>query len=553
METSDGRYVLVYNGELYNFRELREELISAGCVFNSSSDTEVVLQSLALWGKAAIDRFNGMFAFAFYDRLGKKLLLARDHAGMKPLYYLSCSKGIFFASQYNQILEHPWSKTLSVSQDALRLYLSLAYVPAPFGILENTHMLEPGTWMEIESNGKISNHRWFTFSNSGSTARIKGVEAITAVNEALERAVERHLLSDVPVAAFLSGGIDSPLIASMAKDYTRDSLQTFTLGTESEQSDESEDARQYAESLGLKQIIYKISSGDALNLLDEVISASGEPFGDFSMFPSMAIARLVSENYKVILSGDGGDELFWGYPDRAFNLMRICEYYRCPFAFRYLYKRLFGNTGNKTKYLPVAQKSLGNVYRSIHSHLSQELLDKIFPGLHPWPSGFDAFEYSDWRKEATANFARTNEFNSHLPMVLLKMDHASMHYSLETRIPFLDREVIDVALRIDWEDCLDLDAMIGKIPLRKSLQQRTDFQTTQKKGFSVPMGEWLRTTLRPLFEELVVNRQDLLGMEIDQKQMAALFDDHCKSRSDYAWGLWPLLSLALWEQKYLKG
>ncbi|MDA0348268.1 MAG: asparagine synthase (glutamine-hydrolyzing) [Verrucomicrobia bacterium] len=551
MTTRDGRHVIVYNGELYNFQKLREELIAKGEVFFSGSDTEVVLKSLVTWGKEAFHKFNGMFALAFYDRLEKKLLLARDHAGMKPLYFLTNTKGIFFASQYDQVLAHPWSKSCTVSAEALRLYMSLAYIPAPYAILNDSQMIEPGSWVEIDHTGRIETKKWYSFPIPNEEGNPNFEEALTELDEALNSAVKRHLISDVPVAAFLSGGIDSPMIASTIRNITKGVVQTFTMGTDSPQSDESADAMRYAESLGLNQSIYKITTEDSIHLLDDVIDSCGEPFGDISMFPSLAISNFVSNDYKVVLSGDGGDELFWGYPERANKIMRLCEYYRCPFALRYLYKRLVGNLGDQTKFTPSTQRTLGDTFRSVHSHLSEYWLNNIFIDFPKWPSGYSAFKYGGWKKTPSANFIKKCEFESHLPMVLLKMDRASMHHSLENRIPFLDREVITAASKFSWEACLDLDTMTGKIPLRKLLKRRTNFQSTKKKGFGVPMDDWLRTSLRPLFEELVLSRDNILGLEISKPQMKALFSEHCERKADHSWGLWPLLSLTIWEKKFL--
>ncbi|MEQ1847310.1 MAG: asparagine synthetase B, partial [Nitrospira sp.] len=187
MTAGNGRYVLIFNGEVYNFKDLRKQLEDRGTTFRSTSDSEVVLHALIEWGSAALARFNGMFALGFYDRVEKKLLLARDHAGMKPLYFLKCENGVVFGSQYDQLLAHPWSYGLGVSREALGLYLRLAYIPAPFAMMENTHMLEPGTWMEITANGQSQQGRFFMLSEYAEPS-LRGEEALEAVDEAITRA-----------------------------------------------------------------------------------------------------------------------------------------------------------------------------------------------------------------------------------------------------------------------------------------------------------------------------------------------------------------------------
>ena len=551
MLSADGRYVLVFNGEVYNFRELRAELVSQGISFRSSGDSEVVLQSLILWGKKALDKFNGMFALGFYDREAKKLLIARDHAGIKPLYYLHTSSGLVFASQYDQILAHPMCKGLRVSQDALAIYLRLAFIPAPYAILENTFMLEPGSWLEVGSDGATKQGHYYSFPKFESPL-LTGGEAIEAVNAAIDNSVKRQMVSDVPVAAFLSGGIDSPLVVSKMKSLGGlPSLKAFTIGTSDDSTDESSDAAEYAKEIGVEQVIEKISSKQAFSMLDEVTNSCGEPFGDFSIFPTSLVCRLASKDYKVILSGDGGDELFWGYAKRFTALTKKSNDFRHSHFNRSLLwgaKKHLGIGG--MSYEARRFKTIGDWQKSKHTHLSEQILDSLFPSLPNWPENYQTFDFSGWKQDETAQWLRWNEFNCHLSMVLLKVDRASMGNSLEVRVPLLDREVIDVAAQIDWRSCLNLESGIGKLPLRKCLSKHVQYQTQGKRGFGIPMGDWLKSSLRPVFEDLLIDKSDLLGLEINQKASRDLFDKHLSGTKDYGWGLWPLLSLALWEKRF---
>ncbi len=330
MVSADGRYVLTFNGEVYNFRELRRRLEGKGRTFRSSGDSEVVLNALMEWGTGALDLFNGMFALALYDQHEQKLLIARDHAGIKPLYYLESGQGMVFASQYDQILAHPWSRGLPVSREALALYLRLSYVPAPYAILEGTHMLEPGSWREYRADGTVREGHYDQFPRY-QTPSLRGREAHEAVDAAVTRAVERQLVSDVPVAAFLSGGIDSPLVTAKICAASDTPVEAFTIGTGQDPSDESGDAACYARELGVRHVIEHVTPEQALEMLDDVVTACGEPFGDYSIFPTMLVSRLASRSYKVILSGDGGDELFWGYTKRASQLIGGATGFRAPY------------------------------------------------------------------------------------------------------------------------------------------------------------------------------------------------------------------------------
>ena len=369
MTVENGRYTLVFNGEVYNFMDLRRQLESRGVTFRSTSDSEVVLYALIEWGTEALAKFNGMFALGFYDSVEKKLLLARDHAGMKPLYYLLCDNGIVFGSQYDQLLAHPWSSYFRVSEEALGLYLRLAYIPAPWAIKENTYMLEPGMWIEISADGHCKRGQFYVFPQYLEPS-LRGEEALEAVDEAITAAVKRHLISDVPVGAFLSGGIDSPLVVAKMRSVSSKVIETFTIGTGEKHTDESADAQAYAKEIGVEHTVYQISPDQVLDLTADVIDACGEPFGDYSVFPTLMVSRLASRDHKVVLSGDGGDELFWGYPSRFIKLIQLIQDFRRPLWLRRLQwgmKRVLLR-GND-RYL--LMESLGNCHRSMHTRLPE--------------------------------------------------------------------------------------------------------------------------------------------------------------------------------------
>jgi len=548
MVSEDGRYILVFNGEVYNFTELRRHLEQKGVKFRSNSDSEVVLYSLVEWGRSALDRFNGMFALGFYDAHERKLLLARDHAGIKPLYYLQDSSGLAFGSQYDQLLAHPWSHTLPYSPAAATLYLHLAYVPAPFGILENTYMLEPGSWLEVFGDGRTRQGCYYMFPGSP-TKRLKGQEAYDAVDAAITAAVKRQLVSDVPIGAFLSGGVDSPLICAKMHEVCESGMRAFTIGTGGDITDESQDAIRYAHELGIEQIVKHVDPDDAVNMLEDVVNACGEPFGDFSIFPTLLVSRLASQDYTVMLSGDGGDELFWGYSQRFGQLMDGVSDFRFSRQWRQRLHKVRGwarlpQTGSHL------HDTIGDWQRDILTHLPSVSLQQIFPKMPAWPVEYDLYDYAGYDPDETAQWVRRNEFVGHLEYVLLKVDRASMYNSMEVRVPLLDREVIDVAAQVDWRDCFDRVKRIGKIPLRNSLARYFQFQTAAKKGFEPPMGKWLRTSLRPVVEEILLTRESLAGIAVDRQSLRALYKQHLQGSRDYGWGLWPLLSLALWEERH---
>lgn len=546
MTTSDGRYAIIINGKVYNFKELRNELQEKGWNFRSRGDTEVVLFALAEWGKSALQRFNGMFALAFYDTAEKILLFARDHAGSKPLYYLADSHGLMFASQYDQVLAHHWAQGLEIDQSSLSLYLRFGYIPAPYAILKNTHLLEPGSWMEVNASGNFSKGRFFEFPIY-QKPDLHGEEAYEAVDASLKEAVQRQMISDVPLGCFLSGGIDSPLITAIAQSLHNQPIQAFSIGVENSDLDESKDAALYAKELGVNHHIHMIQLEQVENLAVEAAAACSEPFGDYSIFPTLSVSKFASQHVKVILSGDGGDELFWGYTDRMANAIRYAHLFQNPFWMRKLRWWFFHRPGEwNLSYFRTA----GDWYQATHEHNFESWLKALLPGIGIFPHDYSQYDFDGKQTDQTAQWVRWNEFSGHMGSGMLKVDRGSMYHSLEVRTPILDREVISTALRVDWRSCLDLERGVGKLPLRSALAKRVNYQTENKRGFSVPMADWLRGPLHSMFQDLVIDPGELLGLQIDKQRMGKIFQYHVEGIIDRAWGLWILLSLALWEKTH---
>jgi len=267
----------------------------------------------------------------------------------------------------------------------------------------------------------------------------------------------------------------------------------------------------------------------------------------------MLVSRLARRQVKVMLSGDGGDELFWGYFDRFASVLGklIDLSQREPVEDpKWHLKRLLAvDSSHQDLRWP---GSIGDIYRLKHTHVSEGWLKRILPDLPEWPADFSLFSYSGWEPDRTAQWMRWNEFVGYLTMILLKVDRASMHHSLEVRVPLLDKEVVDVAARVEWRSCLDVQRRLGKLPLRHSLARHVRHQTWTKRGFTVPMDAWLRGPLRPVFEEVMLGRDDILGLPLNRAAARAMFERHLSGQANYDWVLWMLLSLALWEQRHLR-
>jgi len=555
MVTSDGRYALVYNGELYNYQDIRAQLEAENVRFNSSGDTEVVLQALVRWGEDALPRFNGMFALALYDAKQNVLLLARDHAGIKPLYYYHHNGEVCFASQMDQVLAFAKTRKTAISNRGLALYLNLGYVPPPDTLLENVFMLEAGAWLRFELRNPAKKGIYFDFPSRQDNPCSRE-ETLEALESALPRAVKRHMVSDVEVGVFLSGGIDSPLVAAEASKQSGARLKAFTLGFDYPgQKDESEMAARFAAALGVEHHVEILNDDAAARLVVDVMEACGEPTCDYSIIPALMLSKVAAEHVKVVLSGDGGDELFWGYPERFLAATEQAGYFRFPkilrkmlIAFRHALPGAYFPTRE------VLAPSLGDLYRRKHTIATGNVFQyfKNVPEVSVFPET-KYFHCAASRRDDAAFWSRWNEFEVHLGRILLKMDRASMFHSLEVRTPLLDKEIIDAACRTDWKNCLDARKRIGKLPLRQLLDSRIGFQAAEKKGFSFPMERWLLGPLKKWIEEYLIDRKDFLGFEVDSGAVTRMLENARRGDARDTWSLWSLLSLALWERKYWLG
>ena len=478
MLSADGRSALIMNGEIYNFRELRSELEGHSHHFRTRSDTEVLLAALTEWGHDALLRLNGMFAFAWYDGKNRTLLLARDHAGIKPLYYFVAPRGngIAFASRLDSLFHTPWGRPGDIRESALHLYLRLQHLPAPYTLLENTHQLEPGHSLTIRSDGQMQKRCWWRIPENPEP-ELRGTHALDALNGALENAVRRNRIADVPLGVFLSGGVDSPLVSAIAREQTGPQLQAFTIANPGWRQDEGDDAEQYARALDVRLNKHNATGEEALAAVEAVREAQYEPLGDFSIIPTLMVSRLARESVTVSLSGDGGDELFFGY-ERPVSLLRNGEDFRLPWLMRMAKHALWRTVGGQRSAGATLHRSAGDYYFDVNSRMSRADLRMVAPRLKAIPNDFRLYESPPYRDlRSLANFSRRVEFEGQLQRGLKKVDMASMHHSLEVRVPLLDREVIDAAWRTDWHACFDLESRIGKRVLRAALARRVRRQS----------------------------------------------------------------------------
>ncbi len=367
-----GRFVMVFNGEVYNYKALQKKYGIYDSALRSTADKEVLSHLLEL---LPVESFagvlDGMFAMAVWDRLDGVLHLIRDFAGIKPLHYGLNDSGVVFASQFNQLAHHPWFESEPVDAQVLTGYLRRHYMAAPYGLYRNTFQVLPGEVVTIKSRGEVIKHRYWEFPKFHQSTVIDENEALEFISNELQKAVKDQLMADVPLGAFLSGGIDSPLVCKYAGQQLSSPLKTFTIGSDSEKHDESIQALEYARILGADAHLEKMDSAYASAILEEVMGALTEPFADFSIIPTFLVSKLAKQKVTVALSGDGGDELFYGY-ERFWSVAKNIRYQSLPYWLKYLLygadKVLTHSTHINSGVLSASQ---GLAHQGLHSRTSE--------------------------------------------------------------------------------------------------------------------------------------------------------------------------------------
>lgn len=541
-----GRYILMLNGEVYNFKELAEVHQLEG--LRSGSDAEVVahlLEQLAF--ESVIKILNGMFAIAVWDTLSQNLFLARDFAGIKPLFYGSNSQGFVFGSQFNQILHHPWLKGWQWSQTGLREYLQFGFMPAPLTVAADVYQLPPGAWLRYnikEGSANLNVYQSY-FHTSVTKYDETEPEVLNSVHTALKESVERQLIADVPLGVFLSGGIDSCLVAAIAS-RVRPDVETLTVGFEQKAYDESEKAAEYAKILGIKNQRIVLSDSELLAIFDEHNLALTEPIADYSTFPTFLISRVAVSRFKVMLSGDGGDELFWGYP-RFRTFARSAPLFNFPGSIlRRAAGSLLKTAGyDITGYLN--EQNVGSANLAFHSYLPSQFLDQIWSGSSVSADLLQEYACNETTRESVLMYLRRNEFYQHLQKILVKVDRMSMANGLEVRVPMLDKAVLECAEAIRpnmLKSHTELKWLLKKV-LREYLPENQIAQ--QKKGFTPPLKIWSRTSLKSHIADTLASDVSS-SLPFEQKgSLLAYGQGYLSGTHDNLEGLWTIYVLLRWK------
>lgn len=526
MASADGRKQIVFNGEIYNFQELRGGMESAGARFATSTDTEVLLKLLERDGTAALDRLDGMFAFALFDEERGEMLLSRDIFGEKPLYYTDTPDYFAFASELSALTLLPGFDA-SIDSLTIMRFLAFQYVPAPETIYRSVRKLPPGCWLSRDAAGALTLQRYWQFRTGAEAASRRPVADLAdELEDILQRSVRRRLVSDVPSGAFLSGGVDSSVVVALAARMSGEPIKTFSIGFEGFAESEHLDAAEMARAIGTEHH-EKLLRPDVVSLADTIARVLDEPNADTSCLPTYLLSAFAREKVTVALSGDGGDELFGGY-GRYFATVEEARRKAAEGGMEWWTP---GTAYWSARILVFPGEELNVLAGGVPAELAQEL-DELRGAL-------------DTDTRPLINRLREIDAAHYMPgAVLAKVDRMSMQSSLEVRAPLIGREVADFAATLAADDCYG--AGQGKLVL-KAVGQRylpPDWLARPKRGFGLPMGLWGAETLLPAARRLLLAEDSRLAAWIPRPMLEAYLTR--QSREFSAYRTWSLLLLESW-------
>lgn len=544
MQTDCLNYTISFNGEIYNTSQLLKNLNKFSIDFKSTSDTEIILYHFKYFGFIkTIKILDGIFAIAFYDKLKNTLYLSRDRAGVKPLYYYEDNKQIIYSSNYNQTVNNPYVENKQISEDGLSLFLKLGYVPSGFGFFKNSYLLPQGSYLTIVNNQVSEINQYFDYSALCSS------KSIEDLNSKINFSVQNQLISDVPIGTFLSGGIDSSIISLFANKFTK--INAFNIGFSSDEFDESVVAEKFALSNNInfkKKVFEKVN---IKQLLEDNIAAYSEPLSDYSSLPTLLLSKFTKTMATVALSGDGGDELFYGYDrNRKYgNLSSLMISSKVIRLLKFIKSKLI----NKPLKLPLYELLSNSNKALIESNFitgAKSLSKKIMPNI----TGNIYLEILGNRDKSINSVKdfqeklRDYEYYYHLQRILIKVDRASMFHSLEVRVPLLSNSVLESSKQFSFEDCITLSH--GKKPLRQLLETNSnDISSLPKKGFTFSIHELINNDNSGLIKKYILKEIPLLDNFLDTNFISLLYNNHINKKNKYqetSWMLWSIFTLKSW-------
>jgi asparagine synthase (glutamine-hydrolysing) len=582
MLSSDGRFVIAFNGEIYNHRELRAELEMVGHRFRGRSDTEVIVEGCSVWGPdGMVRRLSGMFAIALWDRQERELVLARDPVGKKPMYYARTGGLLLFGSELKALRAHPDFRA-EVDRDALALYLRYRYVPAPYAIYRNTRKLLPGQYALVRAGAEPELRRfWDPLEKATGAMRaqpeVGEEQAVEELDSLLRDAVARRMVADVPLGAFLSGGIDSSTVVALMQAQSPRPVRTFTIGFHEDGYNEAEAAKAVARHLGTDHTELYVTSEEARAVIPLLPNIYDEPFADSSQIPTYLVSRLARQQVTVSLSGDGGDELFGGYTRYALAERIWCRMGLLPGPARGLAARLLRSVPVEgwDRIYAVAEATVlprgwrqslpGDKIYKLSRVLGEGDRDALYTRLISlWKEPCrvvvgarePALPYADGLlRQGMPNFTERMMFRdlvAYLPEdILVKVDRASMAVSLEARAPLLDTRVVQWAWRLPL--AMKVRNGQGKWLLRRLLYRYVPAELVDrpKTGFGVPIGAWLRGPLRAWAEELLGEARLRREGFFRPGPIREAWRAHLTGRSNDEYRLWAVLMFQAWAERWM--
>ena len=562
MSGEDGSATVVFNGEIYNFRELQTQLEAHGHKFQTRSDTEAIVHAYEQYGSACVDHLRGMFAFAIWDDKQQKLFIARDRAGEKPLYYTLTPTGtLVFGSELKSLLEHPAVKR-ETSAESLDAYFSLGYVPDPLSIFQDIKKLPPGHFLTFSNGRLLIKQYWdFTYETNGNHRREE--DYLEELRALLDEAVRIRLVSDVPLGAFLSGGVDSSTVVALMARHMTQPVKTFSIGFLEDSYSELKYARQAAKKFGTDHHEFFVTP-EICNVVDELAWHFDEPFADSSAIPTYIVSKLAREHVIVVLSGDGGDELFAGYT-RYVTERKRRKYGLLPRHFRR------GLMEPLSRTLPH-----GAWGRNFLHNVALDPIDRYFDNVSIFTGLNKRSLYtSDFRQQLGSNShvglsfqeygdsVGTNalldallyiDSKTYLPGdILTKVDRMSMAVSLEARVPLLDHKLIDFVTRIPAS--MKMTGLETKHLFKRAVADLVpeEILARPKQGFGVPIQQWINLQLRERIRDTLTDSRFRQRGIVSPRYTDVLLDEHERGRRDHSMALWSLLMLELWHQVFVDG
>ena len=548
---------IVFNGEIYNYRELRRELESTGHRFYTSSDTETIVHAYEQWGEQAFGRLRGMFGVAIWDRRQRTVLLARDRAGIKPLHYTMRGERLYFGSEIKSLIA-AGAVDREIDPEALDHYLSFLYVAPDRSIFKGVRKLPPGHYLKY-TEGRVEVRQYWRI---GDTERFRGTaqEAAHALEGVLADAVESHLVSDVPLGAFLSGGVDSSIVVGLMARASGRPVKTFSIGFDEPQFDELEHARVVARHFGTDHHEFVVRP-DGLSILDRLIGHFDEPFADSSAIPTWYVSEIARRHVTVVLSGDGGDELFGGY-DRYLPHPRVAQFDSLPLPGKrqvasMLWPLLPHGARGKNFLRHVSRSDDGRYLDSIAFFQPDEKQALYSPDMLRVLAGSQAEELMARRLsrfDALPPHSRMMrfDFETYLPEdVLTKVDRMSMAHSIESRVPLLDNEVIEFAATLPAS--LKIADGRRKHVLKEAAARLLppEILNRRKQGFGVPLGVWFRGGLTEVFSDVLRSPTTRQRGYFAPAFIDRIIAEHLGGKRDHTLRLWQLLVFELWHRQYV--